>query len=524
MKQVSLLLLLVLIFIFSVSCDEEMQMVKPIMEDRTAEPVDTEMTVAEMKKAPAEPTVEEQPSEPVITPKPEQNPPLELVSITYYSNPQRHESDRISRVVPPGTTVYTEIVFSDTITDTSALPGLYYFIDGENARETPYRRVKGSDLQSGACKVVQGNILLCKFVIPPDASGRFYTSVGGRIPVLSITHPLEVTSITYYSDLQRSQAIGLQDTVLLGTTVYTEIVFSENIPNAYVLPDLYFKVGEDREKRYRIVPQGSIGADFQSGDCKIVQENRLLCKVSIPEDAASGQFYTNVGGLISVRTVEPPEPELHIPFRPRNEYIDPAPQLNSQINRVFEKWFDEILSGTRRGRVKPEFVERSIVETITREFGITYNEDIRDRLAVIYQEVLEMPIVETEYVKLALIHPDKNPNQILAMVRESIQHSVDYDMTYRHLHRRYRYHRVSNAKDLRVFCRIGEEVFGMDLTDIWDPLNPSKGSDRLIFLLSSPGFFSAFFRIRFEFPEKSYHEIVAMMENGYRVPLTLGTL
>jgi hypothetical protein len=95
-----------------------------------------------------------------------------------------------------------------------------------------------------------------------------------------------VVSITHYGDPTRVVQLGKG---LIGEVFYTEVVFSDNVPlviadDETARPDIRLVVGPN-EIPFHIVSHEVSGEDFQSGDCKPVEENRVfLCKFVIPED------------------------------------------------------------------------------------------------------------------------------------------------------------------------------------------------------------------------------------------------
>ena len=93
-----------------------------------------------------------------------------------------------------------------------------------------------------------------------------------------------VESIKYYFAPELIPEAELLAPHLLGEVVYIGVVFSDNVPlviadDETASPDIRLVIG-DHETPFHIVPHGSSDENFQNGDCKPVEENRVfLCKV-----------------------------------------------------------------------------------------------------------------------------------------------------------------------------------------------------------------------------------------------------
>ena len=203
-------------------------------------------------------------------------------------------------------------------------------------------------------------------------------------------------------------------------------------------------------------------------------------------------------------------PDTFVPFSPRGEYINPAPEHDERINEVLDKELNYML---RVRVVDVDRAEQLWVIGIEEEFRIGYTEAIRDELITIYREELDMPFVETEYLRLSLAYPDKKPRKLLSMLRASLRHSVDYGMTYRQLVRRYTYQRSrANYNNANLQIDLIEQIFNLDLSEI----SGNGNKDRRTSLRHSSTF-DSYIRLAFEYPEKSYDEIVAHLDAGYRI-------
>ena len=97
-----------------------------------------------------------------------------------------------------------------------------------------------------------------------------------------------VVSISYYFIEERIPEAQILSPELWSEVFYTEVVFSDNVPvviadDEAASPDIRIAVG-DLEVPFHIVPHGSSGENFQSLDCKPVEENRVfLCKIVTPD-------------------------------------------------------------------------------------------------------------------------------------------------------------------------------------------------------------------------------------------------
>ena len=109
----------------------------------------------------------------------------------------------------------------------------------------------------------------------------------------------------------------MRESVTPGTTVYAEVVFSSDIE----LPWIFFWYpGMSYAENYRIVPRGSSGSAFQSGDAKPVRGNSVyLCKTAIPESLI-GSFHIYVNGKILPESLQIALPMEPLPFRPKYKH------------------------------------------------------------------------------------------------------------------------------------------------------------------------------------------------------------
>ena len=101
------------------------------------------------------------------------------------------------------------------------------------------------------------------------------------------TTPPTVTEVGWYSDMQLTQPIT--QAVLPGETIYTKVVFSEPMLHTVAddktaRPDLSFVI-DGTATQYHIVAQDASGDDFQSGDCKPLNNDTAtyICKYTVPK-------------------------------------------------------------------------------------------------------------------------------------------------------------------------------------------------------------------------------------------------
>ena len=270
-----------------------------------------------------------------------------VTSVSYYADWKLTKP--ITGTIAPGTTLFTQIVFSEPMTfkaaaDKTARPILYYRIDGKLTR---YRIAKhgasGEAFQSGDAKP-RGkgtHTFLCKYTLPDTATGTFTTAVGklntdkqGNTLAKFYSHPdklqigtptempapmpagtsaPKVTEVGFYSDVRLTRP--LRGEVPLGETIYTKVVFSH--PMVYVpgrgaaaRPVLAFRVDE-KQTQYRVVKSGKFG----SGDCKPKGRDLTtwLCKWT-SRDVAGGVFTVGVGAeSVDAAGVRLSEAYLHKP-------------------------------------------------------------------------------------------------------------------------------------------------------------------------------------------------------------------
>ena len=199
MKKWRLLGIVLVAFIVGVvGCPETQQMMKPVV-DEVTEPKDTTpppVTVGGMKQdeepsepddgpEPEEPSeVVEEPGESTEPKTPEDTTPPTVVEVAWYGDSQRTEPLTADSTVRPGDTVYTVVVFSESVRhvvadDNTSRPALLIIVDGKTRR---YRMLPHeADIQSGEAKPLHGDDTdyLCQYTIPADTVGTLALRVGG---------------------------------------------------------------------------------------------------------------------------------------------------------------------------------------------------------------------------------------------------------------------------------------------------------------------------------------------------------
>ena len=220
----------------------------------------------------------------------------------------------LTGVVRPGTTFFIKVVFSEPMQhivadDTTARPILYYRLDSQLTRfRIAGHGARGDDFVSGDGKPLHNGTddYICKYTVPGAASGMFTVAIGklnadqeGNTLSAFYTHKEKlqfgtapsVEEVSYYQDWQLKHPIT--DSVKIGDTIYTKIVFSEEVQHTVsdgddARPELYYRIGE-QVVQHNIIPFGSTGKHFVSGDTKPVKTQAVyLGKYTIqPDDRGS---------------------------------------------------------------------------------------------------------------------------------------------------------------------------------------------------------------------------------------------
>ena len=215
-----------------------------------------------------------------------------VTSVGYYSDWQLTKP--LTGTVSEGKTIFIKVEFSEGMKlvvadDKHARPILYRRVNGKLIRfNIANFGAKGEDFVSGDAKPVKTKAsYICKYIVQPEDSGEFVFAIGkwsvdlqgNSLPAfythkekLQLGKPSSPTvkSVDYYSNWQLTKP--LTGTIQSGTTVYTKIVFSEEMEQVVsdgtnARPELYYRIG-DREIRHNIVPLGSTGRQYAHGDTK----------------------------------------------------------------------------------------------------------------------------------------------------------------------------------------------------------------------------------------------------------------
>ena len=180
-------------------CDETQTMIKPVMENHTVVPENTqEITkVSQMKEqaiveeTPPESTDTEVAEPPIETvEEPADTAPPAVVEISYYSN--RGLTKPLTESIQAGKPVFTKVEFANDVpsipgNDASAVPDIRYVIDGTERRyETQFDvlpiETRRNNIKKGDCKPIGGGtrVFLCKnIIIERHSGGEFSVNVGG---------------------------------------------------------------------------------------------------------------------------------------------------------------------------------------------------------------------------------------------------------------------------------------------------------------------------------------------------------
>ena len=234
-----------------------------------------------------------------------------------------------------------------------------------------------------------------------------------------------VVSITHYSHRERRDYSKLTHTIGAGVPVYTVVTFSDNVPlvvadDESARPDIRAIVNGN-ETQFHIVPYGSSGKNFRSGDAKPIEDTRVfLCKYILPIISLED----GIGSFSVVTIADMIEPPLSLNIL-RWEAWDPHFYLHLAAKGL-SRAGDRLSSPCEVGKSFPQLIEE--------EFEIAYNTDIQNQLYQIIREEkniqpeerIEIGVTAREYLKLRLEFPEKNLDEIFELFRKSIQ-NIDAD-------------------------------------------------------------------------------------------------
>ena len=234
--------------------------------------------------------------------------------------------------------------------------------------------------------------------------------------------PPMVTAINHYHDWQRTKLF--EGMIRPGKTVYTGIIFSKNVSYTVAndhsaLPDIRY-VLDGVETRYTIVPHGSGGDNFQSGDCKPIKgTHAFLCKYTLPEDA-SGVFSVNHEGIpfddvslvvdLTERFVAKAQTIMDNLEQRNSEFILKAladelgfPIMQEELDKIF----------LEETGLTTEFVSETLLWSIYLEEKP--EDEVLARTGWVNRELVE------EYLFLSFINPEKTEKELLDLFRKSVQ-------------------------------------------------------------------------------------------------------
>ena len=256
-------------------------------------------------------------------------------SVGYYSDWQLTKP--LTGTVIAGKTIFIKVEFSENMKlvvadDKHARPILYHRIGGKLIRfNIADFGAKGEDFVSGDAKPMQTKAsFICKYIVQPEDTGEFVFAVGkwsidleGNLLPAFYTHKEKlqlgkstptVTSVDCYSNWQLTNP--LTGTIKSGTTVYTKIVFSEEMEHvvsdgAKARPELYYRIG-DRDVRHNIVPYKANGRHFAHGDTKPLNKQGAYVGKYKVKSTDFGSFTLVVGtDSVSKKGVKLPEEYVH---------------------------------------------------------------------------------------------------------------------------------------------------------------------------------------------------------------------
>ena len=216
------------------------------------------------------------------------------------------------------------------------------------------------------------------------------------------------------------------------------VTFSDNVPlvvadDASARPDIRAIVNGS-ETQFHIVPYGSSGENFRSGDAKPIEDTRVfLCKYILPISLVDGIGTFSV--VTAADTVEPP-------FSLR---ISAGSHIYSvRVSAGFQRAFHRFRNPCETD------VEKSLAQLIEEEFEIAYDADIGNHLYQIireehnlYQTIiagqnlepgelaeLNFETTSSVYLSLRLEFPEKNLEEIFELFRETVRNMGVLNLLY----------------------------------------------------------------------------------------------
>ena len=242
-----------------------------------------------------------------------------------------------------------------------------------------------------------------------------------------------VVSITHYSNRKRTDSSKLTRSVRAGVPVYTVVTFSDNVPfvvadDESARPDIRAIVNRS-EIPFRIVPYGSSGEKFRSGDAKPIEDTRVfLCKYILPISLMDG-----IGTFSVVTAADMIEPPFSLTISAGSRIYD------TRVSAGFQRAFVRFSNPCEKD------IGKSLAQLVEEEFEIKYDADIGNHLYQIIREEknlqpqnflpdeieIDFEITSKAYLRLRLEFPEKNLEEIFELFREAVRNTALYAFIYR---------------------------------------------------------------------------------------------
>ena len=583
MKSLSYITLFFLVVTFISGCGENedpLEIMKPTSTANVG-PLATMKVPQAVAGAPAAPTL------PAGTPF--------VKSVGYYRDWKRTKP--LTGIVKPGATIHIKIVFSEGMKfvvadDKSARPILYHWINGDLTRFNiaPFG-AKGENFASGDCKPVGSQaVYFGKYTVKATDFGRFTVAVGklntdrqgntmsafyghkqwlllGQAVGESETPPSDTPKVEKPTDASEQPTetgvptilsimhyhnntpMAEGDTVPEGTTIETQVTFSER-----VTPAIIYTTG-GKTKAYNLSWQ--IGGVHWRGTCKPMDNSGTtwLCRQSVSAPSFSvtvtAETTNSAGGHLAE---EGTSPTIAVTARPATQSTlqEPSAQLTPGGDIALYRLVDKKISNTYRAKsaqllhngVDFYFDNRPINVFYAAEFGITFSAQTLADISQIYREIFPHKWKQTreraklmEYFKLQLQHPEKNEKEVLGLYTESVKNgTVDYidnellegpkqqpnpaddialyrltdEKIWKALHAR---QAARNKGDFRPSQVFFEQEFGVDfssttdveINQIYRKIFPSKWKK-----ISGHAELMEYFKLQLQHPEKNEQEVLEL--------------
>ena len=256
-------------------------------------------------------------------------------------------------------------------------------------------------------------------------------------PIVKDTmHPMQpsVVSITHYSNRKRTDSSKLTSFVGAGVPVYTVVTFSDNVPlvvadDESARPDIRAIVNGS-EIPFRIVPYGSSGENFRSGDAKPIEDTRVfLCKYILPISVVDG-----IGTFSVVTAADMIEPPFSLTISANSQSLIYDTRVYAGFLRAFARFSNPCETD----------LGKSLAQLVEEEFEIAYNADIGNHLYQIIREEknlqpqnllpdaneIDFEFTSITYLRLRLEFPEKSLEEIFELFREAVRNTDLYVLIY----------------------------------------------------------------------------------------------